>query len=275
MQARFNAVILAGYDPNKPDPLALSEGVSRKTLINVCGRPMIWYVVQALRQCPRIDQIAIVGLDADCGVEFDGPVHFLANQGALFANTMHGLEYFARCDDPQKAVLIATGDAPLLTWEAVTYFLDACQPADQELYWGIIRKEVMEAVFPGSKRTYLRTRQGRFCSADLFLTRLEPARRAQTKVKAFTENRKSIFKQAQLVGFGWLVRLLLGRIHLRELVAALRRIAPGTGNVVILPFAAPGMDIDKPHQLALARAFLAARQPGVEQRADAAPSRSL
>ena len=275
MQDRFNALILAGHDPNKPDPLALSEGSPHKALIDVCGHPMIWHVAHALRQCPRVDQIAIVGLDADCGVEFDGPIQLLANQGTLFANAMYGLDYFAGRDDPQRAVLVAPGDAPLLTWEAVTYFLDACQPADQEFYWGIIRKESMEAVFPGSKRTYLRTHQGRFCSADLFLTRREPARRVQAKIRAFTENRKNLFKQAQIVGFGWLVRLLLGRIHLHELVAALRRVAPGTGNVVIVPFAGAGMDVDKPHQLTLVRAFMASQQASSERRTDAEPPQSV
>ncbi len=269
MQARFNALILAGHDPDKPDPLARNEGSSHKALIEVGGRPMIWHVVQALHHCPRIDQVAIVGLDADCGVVFDHPVHFLENQGSLFANAMHGLEYYASHDDPDKAICVVTGDAPLLTWEAVTYFLDACRPADQDLYWGIIRSETMEAVFPGSRRTYLRTMQGRFCSADLFLARFAAAQRVQSKFRAFTENRKNLFIQARIVGFGWLVRLLIGRIHLDELVAALRRIAPGTGRMVIIPFAGPGMDVDKPHQLALVRAFMAARQADAARRAGA------
>lgn len=274
MQTRFNAIVLAGYDPEKPDPLTSGENNTHKVLIDVCGRPMIWYVVDALRRSPRIDRIAIVGLEPECGVELSAPVHFLKNQSSLVANAMIGLEYFAQSDDPAKAILLVTGDTPLLTWQAITYFLDACQPADQDLYWGIIRRETMEAVFPGSRRTYLRTLQGSFCSGDLFLTRLSAVQRVAPKLHAFTTNRKNVLKQVRQIGVGWLLRLLLGRIHLYDLAAAVRHFASGTGNVVILPFAGPGMDVDKPHQLALARAYLASRLSGATDNPELGSSRS-
>ena len=257
MQERYNALILAGFDPEKPDPLTMSERQPHKALLDVCGKPMIWHVVNALHNCPRVAEIAVVGLNADCGVDFDCDVHFLDNQGSLIANSLHGLEFFAQRGDPQQRVLVVTADTPLLTWQAVTWFLDGCRPADQELYWGIVRRESMDAAFPGNKRTYLRTLQGQFCSGDLFLVHLPAARRLGDRIGEFMRNRKHLLLQLRAVGLLWVVRLLIGRINLWELVVALRKFTSGTGTVVILPFPGAGMDVDKPHQLAIVRAYMA------------------
>ncbi len=259
MQERYNAIVLAGFDPEKPDPLTMSERQPHKALLDVCGKPMIWHVVNALHNCPRIGEIAIVGLNADCGVTFECDVHFLENHGNMLDNGMRGLDFFAQRGDPQQRVLVVTADTPLLTWQAVTWFLDACLPADQDAYWGIVRRESMDGAFPGNKRTYLRTLQGQFCSGDLFLVHIPAARRVSGRMTVFMRNRKHLLLQLRAVGLWWVVRLLLGRINLWELVVALRQVISGTGTVVILPFPGTGMDVDKPHQLAIVRAYMAAQ----------------
>jgi hypothetical protein len=259
MQERYNALILAGFDPEKPDPLTVHERQPHKALLDVCGKPMIWHVVNALHNCPRVGEIAIVGLNADCGVTFECEVHFLESRGNMVDNGLHGLDFFAQRGELQQSVLVATADTPLLTWQAVTWFLDACRPADQEAYWGIVRRESMDAAFPGNKRTYLRTMQGQFCSGDLFLVKIPAARRVSNRMSEFMHNRKHLLLQLRSVGLLWVVRLLFGRINLWELVAALRQMISGTGTVVILPFPGPGMDVDKPHQLTIVRAYMAAQ----------------
>jgi hypothetical protein len=74
-QTRFDAVITAGYDRNKVDPLVELTGQPQKVLIEIAGAPMIWHVIRALEESERIGEIVIVGLDPKDAPDFGRPIH--------------------------------------------------------------------------------------------------------------------------------------------------------------------------------------------------------
>jgi len=68
--------------------------------------------------------------------------------------------------------MIVTTDLPFLTPQAITDFLDICQP-DLEICVPLIRREEFEERFPGLKIEYVRLRDGQWTMGCAFL--LSPA----------------------------------------------------------------------------------------------------
>jgi hypothetical protein len=172
---------------------------------------------------------------------------------------MLGFEHLASGQDPRRFVLLTSADVPLLTGGMVATFVHACRPYDQDAYWGIVERRVMEATFPGSRRTYLRLVEGQFCNGELYLGRLEAGLRQQAAGHEMLELRKNVAAQARRLGPEVLVRFLVRRLRIRDLVGVGRRLFGITVAPVILPFAESGMDVDKPNQLAQVEEYLQKR----------------
>ncbi|MCX6045199.1 MAG: NTP transferase domain-containing protein [Chloroflexi bacterium] len=265
MQERFDAVIVAGYDRHKLDPLTEQSGEPHKVLIKIAGKPMIWYVVNALVQSQAIDRIVIVGLGPEDGVEFGRPVHYLPDQGSMFDNVIYGFNWLAQSQAQERYALLLTGDIPLLTSVMVDQFVVTCQPLTQDVYWGIVEKRVMEATFPLSQRSYLRLMEGQFCNGNLFLGKIAAPLKRQQLVKQMLDQRKSVVRQLRLLGFGVIIKFLFHRLRLRDLLGIVQRALDLSGAPVILPFAEAAMDVDKPHQLAQVVAYLEQHSPAIDQ----------
>ena len=259
-QSSFDVLITAGYNPHKPDPLKEATGVAHKVFIPVAGMPMIWHVVRGLEESGLIREMVVVGIDPEeqALVDLGRPVHYLPNQGSLWANQHAGLLKLQELDPTDRFVLASPADIPLLTGEMVHWFIQACQPLDRELYWSVVPKEVMEATFPGSGRTFVPLKDGSFCSGGLFLGDLQAALGFQDKMREFLETRKNFLQQAWLLGPWTLVKLLFRQLTIAELLDRAQEFLGVTGAPAISPYAELGMDIDKPHQLALVEAFLQA-----------------
>lgn len=225
---------------------------------------MIAYVVEALATSGRVDQIVVVGMEpapavdeaAQCG---DCNLTYLPNRASIFANAFQGFELLATRQDGRRHALLTSADVPLLTGGMVTAFLYYCRPYDRDVYWGIVERRVMEATFPGSRRTYLRLVEGQFCNGELYLGRIEAALRQQASLEELIELRKNVPAQVRRLGFGVLARFLLRRLRLADLVDVAYRNLGLTAAPVILPFAESGMDVDKPHQLAQVEEYLRRR----------------
>jgi hypothetical protein len=72
--------------------------------------------------------------------------------------------------------------------------------------------------------------------------------------------RKSVFKQAALLGYGNLFLLLSRQLTMDGAVKRVTKRMDITGQAVISPYAELGMDVDKPHQLEILRADLMSKQ---------------
>ena len=247
-QQRYSALILAGYDREKPDEFTTQHQQPHKALIPLGGRPMVSYVVDALRQCERVDQIVIVGMSEDDGLNLDVAVEYLPDQGGMLDNAMHAFAHVKQTQESGRHALLVTADAPLLRGEMIDWFLDACTPLDHDLYWAIVEQATMEQAFPVSRRTYLRLDEGRFCSGDLYVIRIDAALQYGGPLRELLESRKNVLRQVRLLGFGILLRYLFRRLRMQDVRDVASRLVNMDGTPLIVPFAEMGMDIDKPHQ---------------------------
>ncbi len=216
---------------------------------------MAWHVVQALAESDRIGEIVVVGLEPN-EIDFGVDVHFVPNQPNLWASQNAGLRKLQELNAHDRYILALSADIALLTGQIVDSFIKGCEPYTLDVYWGVVRKEVMLAAFPDSRRTYLPLREGSFCSSDLYLGRLSAGFQIQDSIRYFIENRKNILAQVWKLGLPTLVKFLFRRLGMDDMLDVAYRIAGIRGGPVVLPLAEAGMDVDKPEQLAQVRAYL-------------------
>jgi hypothetical protein len=70
------------------------------------------------------------------------------------------------------------------------------------------------------------------------------------------EARKNIWQQVRLLGIGTLIKFALRRLTVADAERVASRALGCQGRAVITPYPEMGMDVDKPHQLDMARAIL-------------------
>ena len=113
----YPALILGGYSPDKPDPLALAVGAERKSLIDVAGKPMIYWIVRALAESERVDSITIVGLSPEDNIDFGVDVTYVPNQTTHIDNIMAGVKALKEKDATTTFAVVASADIPDLYHE--------------------------------------------------------------------------------------------------------------------------------------------------------------
>lgn len=256
---KLNAVTLAGAPPETDDPLAVAEGVERKVLIDLHGRPMLWWVLRALRSSGRLGRLIVLGGEPEDIAGIAGPIECVPAQGELLDNVLTGLQRLVALNPQAELALVVSGDMPLLTPEMVNWFIDACLETEADLYYPVVERAVMEGCFPGSARTYAPLREGRFCGGDMIMVRVSVALTQQELIRDLVERRKSPWQQARLIGVTTLIKLLLRRLSIAEAERVGSRTLSIRGKAIISPYAELGMDVDKPHHLAIVRQALAAR----------------
>jgi molybdopterin-guanine dinucleotide biosynthesis protein A len=236
------AVLLAGGD--RGEALAAQIGVANKAHIPIGGRPMVYYVLSALRQSGVIAQIVHVGA---CPATLRELVDAVVPSGERMVDSV-ALGLGAALAQRPSRVLLATADIPWLTPQVVSDFVTQSPEAD--LVYPIIPAAVAEAQFPNQKRTYARIKEGRFTGGNLVLLRSSFAPRLIPLLDTLYRARKNPLALARLFGLDVIAELLLGRVALSKLEVRAGRILGGTVRAFESRDASLGADIDKLEHLA-------------------------
>jgi CTP:molybdopterin cytidylyltransferase MocA len=261
-QLSLTAVITAGWSPKGDDPLTEYVKEGSKALIPIAGKPMIVHVVDALAESRYIKHVIIVALDPSLGVQFPVPVEYLPDHGGLVANANAGIQYALEHHPNIDAVLLCSSDVPTITPTIVDDFIEECLRTDHDVYYSIVERSVMEARFPKSHRTFVHLRDGDFAGGDLSIFRPGANFDHQDLMKKLATARKSILRQASMLGPVVFFRLLTRQLSLAEAEKRAQKIFEIHARAVPCPYAEVGMDVDKPFQLEIVRAELETHTAG-------------
>lgn len=250
----MDAILLAGGVPEPESPLYLYTQGDPKAALPIGGKPMIQWVLDALEDSPSIDGIVMVGAE-ELGAELHSSkiLEILPTAGDILANFQRGADAVLARNPSADKVAMVSSDIPLITSESVEWVLGASRGTDLDLYYSIIEQSCMEKRFPESSRSYVKLRDMNVCGGDLVVVGLELHQSRQDFWRKVLAARKSYLHQASLIGLDILVLLLLRRITLQETVDRVTRRLGITGQALVCPYPEIGMDIDKPHQLEIAR----------------------
>src|SRR5207253_11224758 len=129
------------------------------------GRPMVGYVVDALRQANGIAPLlAVVRPDMPDVAGVDRRVDAA---GDMVANVGAGLQACAEAG----GAFLTSADSPFITSEAVEDFVARCLETGASLCYGVVRRDVNETRFPTMHRTYARLAEGEFTGGNAFYVR--------------------------------------------------------------------------------------------------------
>jgi GTP:adenosylcobinamide-phosphate guanylyltransferase len=256
----MDAIVIAGGIPNPEDPLYAFLRGDSKALVDVAGKPMVQWVLDALGGAKKVDNVIVVGLSAKSPLSCKKPLYYVSNQGRMLANIVAGVNKALELNKKNKYVLVVSSDIPALKSEMVDWLVKTCMETKDDLYYGVCPREVMEARFPDSRRTYTHLKDMDVCGADINITHVRMATEHLDMWESLIGSRKSPLRQASLIGFGTLFALFTGRLTLEDAVRRVSERIGVLGRAIVWPYAEPCMDVDKPIQLEILREDLERQQ---------------
>ncbi|HSQ27870.1 MAG TPA: nucleotidyltransferase family protein [Anaerolineales bacterium] len=257
----MDAIVTAGGRPEPGDLLFPYTQGAPKALVDVAGKPMIQWVLDALCLAQSVDRIVIIGLQPDSGLSCSKPVAYIPDQGNMLDNIRSGVMKVLALNPQAEHVLAVSSDIPAVTAEAVDWVIHTAMQTDDDIYYNVIPRSVMEARFPDSRRSYTRLKDAEVCGGDMNVIRCSLATDRAQIWEDLIGSRKNVFKQAALIGYGTLVLLVFRAVGIDDAVKRVTKSLKLKGRAIVCPYAEVGMDVDKPNQLELLRADLTASSP--------------
>jgi molybdopterin-guanine dinucleotide biosynthesis protein A len=253
----MDAIVTAGGIPLPEDPLySYTQGRS-KAMLDVAGKPMIQWVLDALCAAKDVDRIVVIGLTEENGLTCPKLVSYIPNQGSMLANLLAGMARLQELNPQTGYVVLASSDIPALRAEMVDWLVETAMGTQDDIYYGVVPRAVMEATFPNSKRTYTKLKDIELCGADINIAHVRMAGEKYLDLwQQLIGNRKSPMRQAATVGFDTLFLLAIRGITLENAVKRVSKKIGIKGRAIVWQHAEAGMDVDKPHQLEILRAYL-------------------
>lgn len=230
----------------------LPDGVWNRALLNLGGRPMLAYVVDAVR--PVSDGRLLIAGDVPLP---DGAVG-VEGGGSMVDTLLNGV---AALTPEESRLLVVTADVPFLTADALRELL-ANAPADAEFVYTIVEASRCAQRFPDMRRTTLKTAEGVFTGGNVVL--LDPGfvRRNEAAIRHAYDLRKNVPGLAALLGPAVVLRLLASRVvpaalPIAFLEAAVSRLVGGARvKAYTSPYPEIGADVDRPDDVPVARRYL-------------------
>jgi GTP:adenosylcobinamide-phosphate guanylyltransferase len=256
----MDAIVTAGGIPQPEDPLYTYSHGDSKALIDVAGKPMIQWVLDALGDAKHVDNVIVIGLSPKSNLTCKKPLHFLSNQGRMLSNIVAGVNKSLELNKKNQYVLVVSSDIPTVKSEMVDWLVEKSMETKDDLYYGVCPREVMEARFEGSKRTYTKLKDMELCGADMHVSHVSMATEHLDMWESLIGNRKNPLKQARIIGLGIFFQVFTKSITLDDLVMKVSNRIGIKGRAIQFPYAEPCMDVDKPHQLEMLREDLVKQQ---------------
>jgi GTP:adenosylcobinamide-phosphate guanylyltransferase len=253
----LDALILAGGIPQPDEPLYAYTAGGHKAMLEIAGKPMIQWILDALSKVKSIENVVITGLAEEKRLTCLKKLYFIKNQAGMVENLRAGAKKIREINPGCEYALITASDIPSIKTEMVEWILEAAKDKGSDIYYHIISRDIMEKRFPNSHRTYLHLRKLAFCSGDIHIASLRVLLEEDMGIwRKITDARKSPLRQAALIGFDTVFLYVLRLLSIKKAEQIITRRLKIPGKVVLCPFAEMGMDVDKPWHLEIMKSDL-------------------
>ena len=250
---QMNALVLAGGILDQDDPLFDQTVDGYRCLVEIHGRPMVQWVLDALNASTSVNEIFVIGLPETYPLVSEKPMQYLAESGGLIENIRAGVMVAAQQDRSSK-VLLASGDLPGIQAEMVDWLVErVSQDPGPMIYYNLITRETMNRRYPDARRTFVRFKDLTVCGGDMNVVDRELFARENPIWAKIADARKNPLKQVSLLGIDSLILVALRMLTLQEAVNRVCQKLGIAGRALVTPYAEMGMDADKPYQLEILR----------------------
>lgn len=253
------AILLAGARPT-PDPLAQAAGVPVKPLVPVAGVPMIDRPARALLAHPAVGQVVILTQRPDMYADNPATAWLASEPRIRFEAGGQGIaaSLLSLIGQLRFPILLTTADHVLLDAAMLDQFIREAQGADVAV--AMVERRTLIARYPGSRRTWLKFRDGWWSGANLFWFGSVKARTIIELWLEVEQDRKKGWKI--LAAFGPLA-LLGALLRIATLRGGMARVGRRFGLVArLVAMDAPEacIDADRPDDVVQIEAILAERR---------------
>jgi hypothetical protein len=166
----------------------------------------------------------------------------------MLANLQTGVTELQKTGDISSKVLAVSSDVPAVTGEMIDWMVETVQQTDHDVYYNVISQDIMEAKYPGSKRTFLKLKDVEVCGGDIGAFDHEFIFSKQNLFEAIIGTRKNPIRQASILGFDTLFLVLLHKMTLLQAEINISKKIGSRARAILCPYAEMGMDVDKPNQ---------------------------
>ena len=253
----MDAVVTAGGIPQPDEPLYSYSRGEQKALIDIAGKPMIQWVLDALSEAHTIERVVVIGLTKRSNLVCKKPLTYLSNQGKMLDNLKAGTAKVLELNPKAKYILFVSSDIPGIKGEMVDWVVNNCLETRDDLYYNVIRREDMEERYPKSKRTYTPLKDMQVCGGDMNMARISIVNQNSEFWGKLIEARKNPAAQAALIGPDIIFKLIFRQLTIDDIIQRVADKLGLKGRALVCPYPEIGMDVDKPHQLEIMRADLA------------------
>jgi GTP:adenosylcobinamide-phosphate guanylyltransferase len=233
--------------------MARAFGVEHKCTIDIAGKTMLQWVLDALRST-AIEQPFVVVIDNAKIVPITPDVIYVGAENSAPASAiaaLNNIDHFP--------VLITTGDHPLLTPAMINTMMAASDRSKADVNVGLATDITINAVYPNTRRTYFNLGGTRVSGCNLFTVNSKGGLKLLERWQELERNRKKPWKLVAAFGLSPIVLFALGLLTPQRAFGHISRQLGIVVEPVFLPFAEAAIDVDKPSDHALAEAILSAR----------------
>ncbi|MGB3455900.1 MAG: nucleotidyltransferase family protein [Litorimonas sp.] len=241
------AVILAGQRPG-PDPLCEMAGVDFKADIPVCGVPMLDRVAGALRDVGLTEPFELSGYPHARDGFVVKPGGCGPADSALMAS-----------ETGTFPVLLTTCDHALLCPAMVRDFLRAAEASGADCAVGLATRDCIQGKYPDTKRTYMSFSDVAVSGCNLFYLADPAGLNAIRFWRDAQHLRKKPLRLAAKIGGLITFRYAARCLSLDGAFDYASRRIGATVRPILLNHAEAAIDVDKPADLKLVEAIVAAR----------------
>ncbi|TYQ14812.1 UNVERIFIED_CONTAM: Molybdopterin-guanine dinucleotide biosynthesis protein A [Acetivibrio alkalicellulosi] len=244
----LNTVILAGSQSDES-----WSGYKNKCLININGKALIDYVIEALKKSNDIGKIVVVGPLEDLDSYLNGKVNdIIDSKGSIVQNLIKGIKYFGT----DEHLLVCTSDIPLITPEAINDFILKAKELEADFCYPVIEKTVNNKMFPEVERTFVKIKEGSFTGGNIFHMKPAVIETSVPLIEKLMDSRKNPFKMARLFGLGFFIKLLTGRLSIAIAEKKIFDILNVKAKCIISQYPEIGNDVDKLSDIIVVNAHL-------------------
>ncbi len=253
------ALLLAGG--KSPSEILEATGVKLKALVEILGKPMFTYTLDALLDAEEVNQTLIFcGETCEAFPSLDGEVATTFSSTGDLADALKGCLDFYESEVGgsfwDSLLLISSSDIPLVTAAIVSDFILEARNLNADGVWPIVEKKHIEARFPGSKRTYLKTKQGTFTGGNMFLVKPKALRAKLPLINELFKHRKNPLAMASIFGFGLVFKVITGGISIPKMEEEMSNRLGVVMRALQSQMAEIAVDVDKVADLRMAEEFL-------------------
>lgn len=274
---QFPVFVMCGSDPQRRRLLQVVDAEGKyksKALLPFLGKRLIDWQLEALNNSPYVEGLYLIGL-SEIDAQFDFPVHYvpIETSSEFLDKLLTGLDFLSSQGKDPELVVISTCDTPGIRLEDIDLFFEQLNTRDgEEFLLSLVPEDLIEAVFPGSRRVVMRFRDYQLVPGEMYALSPRAIQLGKDLISGISQRRRQINRQSHRINptpvirllaknphmWGIILKYLLKTATLADAERAITRSFDCKSKAVIIPDAGFGMDMDLPEDYERLEAYVQA-----------------